>query len=126
MRKAFASICVVFALSASCAHANDYVCELSLVPPVVSPTMGNSGYVEFFTSTEPHCAGAETQRFLCSKGATNKLCGVDAQYSEASLLSIYETMRSSEVTQQPIVPYWNACINAGGGCVGGVLLYPDF
>lgn len=126
MRKTFASIPILFALCASCAQANDYVCELSLVPPVVSPTMGYNGYIDFYTSTAPNCAGATTERFLCSKGASNKVCGVNAQYSEASLLSVYETMRSSQVAQQPVVPYWNACINAGGSCVGGVMLYPTF
>lgn len=126
MRKAFASIPVLFALSVTCAHANEYLCELSLVPPVVAPTMGTNGYIEFFTSDAPGCSGATTQGFLCSKGATNKLCGVNAQYSEASLLSVYETMRSAQTAQEPVVPYWNACINAGGSCVGGMLLYPSF
>ena len=126
MRKAFASICVLLALSVSSAYANEYLCELSLVPPVAAPTMGSSGYIEFYTSTAPNCAGGSTQRFLCSKGATNKLCGINAQYSEASLIGVYETMRSAQADQHPIVPYWNACINAGGSCVGGLLLYPSF
>ena len=126
MRKAFASIPLLFALSASCAHANEYLCELSLVPQIAAPTMGTNGYIEFYTSAAPNCAGGTTQRYLCSKGATNKLCGINAQYSEASLLSVYETMRSAEADQQPVVPYCNACINAGGNCVGGLLLYPSF
>ena len=126
MRKAFASIPLMFALSASCVQANEYLCELSLAPPVAAPTMGTYGYIDFFTSAAPDCAGGTTQRFLCSKGATNKLCGVNAQYSEASLLSVYETMRSAQTAQEPVVPYWNACINSAGSCVGGLMLYPSF
>ncbi|HVT31345.1 MAG TPA: hypothetical protein VHE32_01775 [Rhodanobacteraceae bacterium] len=126
MRKRSASFSLLFALCAAHAQANDYVCELALQSPAASPTMGNYGYIAFYTSSQPNCGGATTQWFLCSKGATNKYCGVGAQYSEASLIGIYETMRSAEAEQHPIVPSWSACINAGGSCVGSILLYPAF
>ena len=127
MRKTFAWVPLILAMCAGQAGATEYVCELSLQPPAASPTMGNYGYIGFDTSSEPNCAGSTKQWYLCSKGATNKYCGVSAQYSEASLIAVYETMRSAEVEQHPIVPSWNACINAGGGtCVGAIFLYPSF
>jgi hypothetical protein len=126
MRKTFASIPVMLALCAARAGATDYLCELSFQPANVAPTMGAYGYIEFYTSSAPNCGGQNTQRFLCSKGATNKYCGVDAQYSEASLLAVYQMMRSAEVEQQPVVPSWDGCINAGGSCVGSIMLYPTF
>jgi hypothetical protein len=126
MRKTFASISLLAALGAAQADATEYVCELALQPPNASPTMGSAGYISFFASDQPHCAGPTKQFYLCSKGATNKFCGVDAQYSEASLIGIYETMRSAEVEQHPIVPSWDGCVGGGGGCVGSIFLYPAF
>jgi hypothetical protein len=126
MRKTFASIPILLALVAARADAAEYLCELSLHPPAVPATMGTYGHIEFFTSSAPACGGSTVQRYLCSKGATYKFCGVDAQYSEASLIGVYETMRSAQVEQQPIVPSWDACVNAGGSCVGAILLYPTF
>ena len=103
-------------------HASEYVCELSLMPSVTEPTLGNFGYISMFTSPAVDCGGAITEKRICSKGATSKVCGVNAQYSEASLLSVYETLRSSQAAQQQIVSYWNACIG-GGDCTGGVTLF---
>jgi hypothetical protein len=119
------AFCLVFvALIAGRVQATEYVCELTLAPPAAAPTMGNNGYISMYTTPSPGCAGGSTEKYVCSKGATSHLCGVNAQYSEAALISIYETLRSAETEQHPIVPYWNACISAGGSCVGGVLLYP--
>jgi hypothetical protein len=126
MSQWFASIFMLLALAAVRAEANEYVCELSYQPPNTGPTLGTYGHLEFYTSDAPNCGGAIEQHYLCSKGATYKFCGVDAQYSEASLLAVYTAMRSAEVEQHSVVPTWDACINAGGSCVGSVLLYPAF
>jgi len=126
MKKLLALFAIFVSLGVSTVHATDYVCQLTLAPPVVNPTLGTYGYVSIFTSPAPNCGGATTERFICSKGATSHLCGVNAQYSEAALISVYETLRSAESAQHAVVPYWNACIGAGGSCTGGVLLYPDF
>lgn len=126
MKNALACCLILVALIAGRVRATEYVCELTLAPPAAAPTMGNYGYISMYTTPSPACAGASTEKFVCSKGATNHLCGVNAQYSEAALISLYETLRSAEADQHVIVPYWNACINAAGSCVGGVLLYPDF
>jgi hypothetical protein len=126
MKNVLACCLILVALVAGRAHAIEYVCELTLAPSAAAPTMGTYGYISMYTTPSPGCSGASTQKFVCSKGATNHLCGVTAQYSEAALVSVYETLRSAEVAQHAIVPYWNACISAGGSCVGGVLLYPDF
>jgi hypothetical protein len=126
MKKLLALFAVLLGQGIVTAHATDYVCQLTLAPPVVDPTRGTFGYVSMFTSPSPNCGGATTEQFICSKGATSHACGVNAQYSEAALIGVYETLRSAELAQQAIVPYWNACIGAGGSCVGGVLLYPDF
>ena len=120
------SCLALIALASGLAHANSYVCELSLMPPVADPTRGSYGYISLYTSDQPGCAGATAAWSICSKGATNHVCGVNAQYSEATLVGVYETLRSAESSQHPIVPYWNACIGAGGSCTGGVLLYPEF
>jgi len=126
MKNVLACCLVLVAFFAGRARGTEYVCELTLAPPVASPTMGSFGYISMYTTPSPACAGGSTQKFVCSKGATNHLCGVGAQYSEAALISLYETLRSAEVEQHVIVPYWSACINAGGSCVGGVMLYPAF
>jgi hypothetical protein len=117
---------VLLMLAAGLARANDYVCELSLMPSVVDPARGNYGYISLYTSVQPGCDGGTSFYAICSKGATSHVCGVNAQYSEAALIGIYETLRSAEVSQHAVVPYWNACIGAGGSCTGGVLLYPEF
>jgi hypothetical protein len=126
MKKLLTLFAILLGSGVSAAHATDYVCQLTLAPPVVDPTRGTFGYVSIFTSPSPNCGGATTERLICSKGATSHACGVNAQYSEAALIGVYESLRSAELAQQEIVPYWNACIGAGGSCVGGVLLYPDF
>ena len=126
MKKLLILFAILLGSSVSAAHATEYVCQLTLAPPVVDPTLGTYGYVAIYTSSAPNCGGATTERFICSKGATSHSCGVNAQYSEAALIGVYESLRSAELAQQAVVPYWNACIGAGGSCVGGVLLYPDF
>ena len=126
MKNALTFCLLLTALVAGRAGATEYVCELTLAPPAAAPTMGNYGYISMYTTPSPACTGGSTEKFICSKGATNHLCGVNAQYSEATLISLYETLRSAEVEQHVIVPYWNACVGAGGSCIGGVLLYPDF
>lgn len=125
MKNVVASCLTLIALAAGIAHAGTYVCELTLMPPVADPTRGSYGYIAMYTSDQPGCAGATTAWSICSKGATSHACGVNAQYSEAMLVGVYESLRSAEASQHPIVPYWNACIGAGGSCAGGVLLYPD-
>jgi len=126
MKKRLMLFAILLGSGVSAAHAADYVCQLTLAPPVADPTRGTFGYVSIFTSPQPNCGGATTERLICSKAATSHACGVNAQYSEAALIGVYESLRSAELAQQEIVPYWNACIGAGGSCVGGVLLYPDF
>jgi len=127
MKKNALALSVAFLIfGATTVHATEYVCQLTLAPPAASPTMGTYGYIAMYTTPAQNCSGGSTEKFVCSKGATNALCGVTAQYSEAALISVYETLRNAEVDQDVIVPYWSACINAGGSCVGGVLLYPDF
>jgi hypothetical protein len=121
MKNRLAALSVVACLAASPIHA-EYVCQITLMPPVANPTMGQYGYVPFYTSAQPDCTGQTYYYVICSKGATNKECGVNEQYSEAALMAVYESLRSQEATQQTMVPYWNACINAGGDCIGGVLL----
>ncbi|HET7925637.1 MAG TPA: hypothetical protein VFL30_12105 [Rhodanobacteraceae bacterium] len=126
MKNVWVSCLVLMLLVTGLAHANNYVCELSLMPSAFDPTRGNYGYISLYTSIQPGCAGGTSFFAICSKGATSHSCGVNAQYSEAALIGIYETLRSAEVSQHAVVPYWNACIGAGGSCTGGVLLYPDF
>jgi hypothetical protein len=126
MKKPLVLFAILLGFGISAAHASTYVCQLTLAPPVVDPTLGTSGYISMFTTPSPNCAGANTEQFICSKGATNHLCGVNAQYSEAALIALYETLRSAQSVQHQIVPYWNACVGAGGSCTGGVFLYPDF
>jgi hypothetical protein len=112
-------------LGAGHARAIEYVCEISLNPPVVDPTRGNFGYVSMYTSQQPNCAGQTATYSICSKGATSHSCGVTAQYSEPALISLFQMLRSAEVEQHPVVAFWSACIAAGGSCTGGILLYPD-
>ena len=126
MKKLLAASALFFALAHSPARAEDYVCQLTLAPAAPDPTFGNAGYIGLYTSKAPNCSGATTDAFICSKGATNHYCGVNAQYSEAALIAIYQTLHAAEVEQDPVVLYWNACINAGGNCVGGAFLYPNF
>jgi hypothetical protein len=123
MKTMFLLLMILLSFSVSNARATEYVCEVTLVPAVVGPTLGASGYVSMYTTPAPKCTGAATEKFICSKGATSNLCGVNAQYSEASLIGVYESLRSAQAVQQQIVTYWNACIGAGGSCVGGAMLY---
>jgi hypothetical protein len=124
MKSTLVLLIALLSLSISHAYAAEYVCQLTLAAPVVSPSMGTYGYISYYSSPAPNCSGATKEILVCSKGATNKLCGVYAQYSEAALMSLYETLRNSEATQQQIVSYWDGCIG-GGNCTGGVLLYPN-
>jgi|SRR5579862_3302586 len=126
MKKQLAAFALIVAFGVPLAHADDYVCQLTLAPSALDPTFGNAGYIGIYTSKAPDCSGATTDAFICSKGATNHYCGVNAQYSEAALIAIYQTLHTAEVAQDPVVLYWNACINAGGSCVGGAFLYPNF
>lgn len=126
MKKLLAASAVFIALGVTLAHADDYVCQLTLAPAALDPTFGNAGYIGIYTTKSPDCSGAVTDEFICSKGATNHYCGVNAQYSESALIAIYQTLHTAEVQQDPIVLYWNACINSGGSCVGGAFLYPNF
>jgi hypothetical protein len=123
MKNRFLLVAGLLSASISNAYASEYVCELSLVPPAVGPTLGTSGYISMYTSPAPKCTGGTTEKFICSKGATSSVCGVNAQYSEASLIGVYESLRSAQALQQQIVTYWNACIGAGGSCTGGAMLY---
>ena len=123
MKTMFLLLMILLNLGVSNANAAEYVCELTLAPPVVGPTLGSSGYISMYTSPVPKCAGGTTEKFICSKGATSNVCGVNAQYSEASLIGVYESLRSAQAVQQQIVTYWNACIGGGGSCIGGAMLY---
>jgi hypothetical protein len=127
MKKNVLASSIAFLIIASAsAQATEYVCELGLMPSVVDPTRGSYGYVSLYTSQQPNCGGATAVYSICSKGSTSHACGVTAQYSEASLIAIYEALRSSEASQHLVVPFWSACNGVGGSCAGGVLLYPDF
>jgi len=88
MKNAWVSCLALMSLVAGPAHANDYVCELSLMPAVVDPARGNFGYVALYTSAQPGCDGGTSFHAICSKGATSHVCGVNAQYSEAALISV--------------------------------------
>jgi hypothetical protein len=126
MKNVLVCCLILIALVAARARASEYICELSLTPPVVDPARGNSGYIAMYTSQQPNCSGQTAVYSICSKGATSHACGVNAQYTEATLIAVYESLRSAEVSQHAVVPYWNACITGGGNCTGGVLLYPEF
>jgi hypothetical protein len=126
MKNVLVCCLILIAACAARAQASEYVCELSLMPPAVDATRGAAGYIAMYTSQQPGCGGQTAVYSICSKGATSHVCGVNAQYSEAALIAVYETLRSAEASQHAVVPYWNACIAAGGSCTGGVLLYPDF
>ena len=126
MKHVLASCLVLAALFAAQARANEYVCELAINPSSVDATRGNFGYIEMYTTPQPGCSGAMSLYFVCSRNATNHYCGVHAQYSEPMLISVYEMLRSAEVSQHPVVPSWDGCINAGGSCTDNVLLFPDF
>ena len=126
MKNVLVCCLILIAACAARAQASEYVCELSLMPPAVDATRGAAGYIAMYTSQQQNCAGQTAVYSICSKGATSHACGVTAQYSEVALVGIFESLRSAEASQHPIVPYWNACIAAGGSCTGGVLLYPDF
>ena len=123
MKNRFLLMAGLLSASISNVYASEYVCELSLVPSAVGPTLGTGGYIAMYTSPAPKCTGAITEKFICSKGATSNVCGVNAQYSEASLIGVYESLGSAQALQQQIVTYWNACIGAGGSCIGGAMLY---
>ena len=123
MKTMFLLLVILLDFSVSNARATEYVCEVTLAPPVAGPTLGSSGYISMYTSPAPKCTGGTTERFICSKGATSNVCGVNAQYSEASLIGVYESLRSAQAVQQQIVTYWNACISGGGSCIGGAMLY---
>jgi hypothetical protein len=123
MKNRFLLLAGLLSAGISNVHATEYVCELSLVPPVAGPTLGTSGYISMYTSPAPKCTGGTTEKFICSKGATSNVCGVNAQYSEASLVGVYESLRNAQALQQQIVMYWNACIGGGGSCTGGAMLY---
>jgi hypothetical protein len=112
-------------LAAHCVRANEYVCELSLLPTASDPSRGNFGYVSMYTSQQPNCAGQTAVYSICSKGAMSHACGVTAQYSEAALIGVYQTLRSAEADQHPVVANWSACVGAPGSCTGSVSLYPD-
>ncbi len=126
MKHVLASCVALVAFFAAHAHANDYVCELSITPSSVDPTRGSFGYITMYTTPQQNCSGATSPWFICSKNATNHSCGVDATYSEPMLISVYEMLRNAEADQHPVVPSWDACINAGGSCTANVLLFPDF
>jgi hypothetical protein len=120
--------CLVLSSVFAAGHvrANEYVCELSLMPPASDPSRGNFGYVSMYTSQQPNCAGQTAVYSICSKGATSHTCGVIAQYSEPALIGIYETLRSAEADQHPVVASWSACVGAPGSCTGSVSLYSGF
>ena len=126
MKNVLASCLVFVALFAAHARANDYVCELAINPPAIDPTRGSFGYITMYTTPQPNCSGATALYFVCSKNATNAYCGVHSQYSESMLIGVYEMLRGAEVAQDPVVPSWDGCINAGGSCTSTVLLFPDF
>ncbi len=126
MKHVLASLAVLMMLFATHARANDYVCELGISPPSVDPTRGNFGYIALYTTPQPNCTGAMSLYFICSRNATNHACGVDSTYSEPMLIGVYEMLRNAEAAQHPVVPAWDACINAGGSCTANVLLFPDF
>lgn len=115
------SVCV-----ANHVRANEYVCQLSLMPSASDPSRGSFGYVSMYTSQQPNCVGQTAVYSICSKGATSHACGVVAQYSEPALIGLYETLRSAEAEQHPVVANWSACVSSPGSCTGSVSLYPDF
>jgi hypothetical protein len=120
--------CLVLSSVFAAAHAraNEYVCELTLMPSAADPSRGSFGYVSMYTSQQPNCAGQTAVYSICSKGAMSHACGVTAQYSEPALMSLYETLRSAEADQHPVVANWSACIGGPGSCTGSVSLYTDF
>lgn len=126
MKHVLASCVALSVLFATSVRANDYVCELGISPASTDPTRGNYGYITFYTTPQPGCTGATSLWFICSRNATNHYCGVDSTYSEPMLIGVYEMLRNAQADQHPVVPSWDACINAGGSCTATVLLFPDF
>jgi hypothetical protein len=126
MKHVLAFCVALAALFVAHARANDYVCELSISPSSADPTRGSFGYITMYTTPQQNCSGAMSLWFICSRNATNHYCGVDATYSEPMLIGVYEMLRNAEADQHPVVPAWDACVNAGGSCTANVLLFPDF
>ncbi|HKE46446.1 MAG TPA: hypothetical protein VKB52_00150, partial [Rhodanobacteraceae bacterium] len=73
MKNAVTSCLLLVALIAGRAGAAEYVCQLTLAPTAAAPTMGSYGYISMYTTPSPACAGGSTEKFVCSKGATNHL-----------------------------------------------------
>jgi hypothetical protein len=114
-------------LCISNAHSSEYVCLVGLVPPPTLPVqsnLGNLGYVTYYTSPAPNCGGANTQWFACSTGATSSVCAVDAQYSEAGLLGLYDSLRRAQESQKQIYVTTNKCIPNQGQCASVAMFYP--
>ena len=111
------------ALFASYAHA-DYVCQVDLAGPGINPTHGTAGEILLVTTPQQNCGGAGKMFFICSKGATDTVCGVH-QLSEITLSSLYVSIHDAQMKQQVTWPQADLC-NGGGNsyaCTGGVMFH---
>ncbi|HVT31347.1 MAG TPA: hypothetical protein VHE32_01785 [Rhodanobacteraceae bacterium] len=101
-----------------------YVCMSMTAPSALDPTLGRSGYVGFYTSTNPDCGGVTSQYIVCSAGATNSECGSHAQYTDAGLQSLSQALQNAENTYQRIVTYPDQCVGSNNwGCTSAVTFY---
>jgi hypothetical protein len=126
MKNVLVLLITIAALGISSAQAGDYVCQATYIPPSSNPTLGMYGAVVFNTVASNTCVGSALQHFLCSKSSTSTLCGADAQYSEASMISFNEMLRSAEAVHQPVWAQSDLC-NGGGNnwsCTSTVMFLP--
>ena len=121
MKMLFAFVAAALGLGIGQAHAQQYVCSLTIQPSAVAPQYGRHGYVTFNASFSPTCASV-SQQMLCTAGATSNLCGANAKYDETSLGDIFQALRSAQATHQQVSTFSDYCVGAGNNtsCIEGI------
>jgi hypothetical protein len=103
-------VALSLAFGLSEAHAQYYMCGLTLEPSAFAPAYGRYGHIYFYATSNPDCTGSVISKNICSSGATSPACGTNAQYSEAGLTNLFQALRSAQATQQQVDTYDDSCV----------------
>jgi hypothetical protein len=85
--------------SAHAAGGTGYACSVQYFP--LTGTYGNYGYVSVTLYSGPSCSGSNLGvNFFCSSGASATYSCSQYVYSEATLMALFNSLRSAAATNQ--------------------------
>lgn len=92
--------------------ADGYVCAVRFRPSTTSPSFGDYGYIWLQVSEKPDCAGALTNKYIYSVGATSPVVdNASYLYDGTEMSALTQVLWQSVFEDQKIFVYYSDTTN---------------